>query len=776
MMSRVTVSKRQPDESKARHGNLAPPFKPKKPKDKKPKETKASKPLGDSYDIIGEIISHDPDKFVMDIVNTLGVEKQQTEGGVHVHLLDRENETTEIGGTHTHVFAMPDGMLIETENDGAHAHLLFKDDVDMVEWGGRHTHRVKMPDGTELLTEADGSHGHELQVTETAISGLHNHALALPGEMVIESLSPGQFWEHVTQMKALEKRIVLRDDEYCAVSEDGERSFGCFPTRAEAAERLRQVEAAAAAKKQAPREGMDREALDNARKARSRNFGVEVVERSSLTFSSGKPTTLSDYADPVNLKFPIDTVARARNARTRFKQFASNYGESKSRRVVHTRIVRRQLTLGIKPGIDKDDALDMLLPASLRDRAQKAVEKSFPMSFPAVLVEGGDMPAAGSSGLPLSLERVIPEPFRYWERTDKEAREIRDALIASDFFTEKNVRPIDIDGEMELRRVEVRMFLYEPEEDDKAPEPYLSKFQEFITSQPRESKFTLSQQIWKGDRISRKIWHLVLDDPRGGVDSWELLVDPAVCETQTAKFTKRDEKSLLTLAGPISIGKDLNGTRSIPSTIEILDQGIAEVSYGGSALKKVCFRGGLLKGMHTLVAEEAGSRIWEMTHVVTSDFSLLVKRFGKIEEPGDLVDVFNPVNAVSESAMSDIRRRLNDDDEQRMAVGIVLEPEVEDAQEDIYSVDEVERAAVDYMKSHERIKLMHDGDAINDRVTLLGSYLAKEDFSLGDETVAKGSWIAVLFVPDVELWESLKSGALGGLSIGGSAIRRPDES
>jgi hypothetical protein len=43
-------------------------------------------------------------------------------------------------------------------------------------------------------------------------------------------------------------RLEQRDGKWCAVSEDGTRSFGCFDTEGEARERLRQVEAAKAAK------------------------------------------------------------------------------------------------------------------------------------------------------------------------------------------------------------------------------------------------------------------------------------------------------------------------------------------------------------------------------------------------------------------------------------------------------------------------------------------------------------------------------------------------
>lgn len=130
--------------------------------------------------------------------------------------------------------------------------------------------------------------------------------------------------------------------------------------------------------KQAPRAGMSQDQLRAARDARSKEFGIEVVDSgSSLTFPSGFPTKLGQYGDPVNLKFPVDTVARARNARVRFKQNAmTTYDEEKSRAVVHERIVRAELKLGITPSFDEDDALDKLLPAALQRELQKIAKAS----------------------------------------------------------------------------------------------------------------------------------------------------------------------------------------------------------------------------------------------------------------------------------------------------------------------------------------------------------------------------------------------------------------
>lgn len=120
-----------------------------------------------------------------------------------------------------------------------------------------------------------------------------------------------------------------------------------------------------------------------AQRERSRSFGVEALENKgeNLSFPSGSPTTLVDYGDPVNLKFPLKPDNRARNARARFKQFADTYSRTSSKRVVHTRIVRRLLSIGANPSLNEDDPLDKLLPKSLRDRMSKRSKKA--MTTPA---------------------------------------------------------------------------------------------------------------------------------------------------------------------------------------------------------------------------------------------------------------------------------------------------------------------------------------------------------------------------------------------------------
>lgn len=117
----------------------------------------------------------------------------------------------------------------------------------------------------------------------------------------------------------------------------------------------------------------------SAQKQRSVQYGIEALEGKGerLSYPAAYPKTEVDYGDPVNLMFPIAPEGRARNARTRFKQFADDiYEMDKSKKIVHTRIVERLLKIGSKPSLSEDDPLDMLLDQGLRDRMMERLESS----------------------------------------------------------------------------------------------------------------------------------------------------------------------------------------------------------------------------------------------------------------------------------------------------------------------------------------------------------------------------------------------------------------
>ncbi len=108
--------------------------------------------------------------------------------------------------------------------------------------------------------------------------------------------------------------------------------------------------------------------------------------------------------------------------------------------------------------------------------------------------------------------------------------------------------------------------------------------------------------------------------------------------------------------------------------------------------------------------------------------------------------------------------------DERYVLGIVLEPEVVDAQGDIYSAEEIRAAAHRFMEDFGGLGLMHRV-LVNDQVKVLECYLAPVDFELAGVPVRKGTWLLGVRVLSDELWAQVKDGGLTGFSIGGSARR-----
>ena len=114
-----------------------------------------------------------------------------------------------------------------------------------------------------------------------------------------------------------------------------------------------------------------------------------------------------------------------------------------------------------------------------------------------------------------------------------------------------------------------------------------------------------------------------------------------------------------------------------------------------------------------------------------------------------------------------------DPSDERFVLGIVLEPEVVDAQGDIYSPEEIRQAAHRFMEEFGGLGLMHRF-RVNGQVKVLESYLAPADVQIGEVRVRKGTWLLAVRILSDELWEQVKDGQLTGFSIGGSARRVPE--
>ncbi len=112
--------------------------------------------------------------------------------------------------------------------------------------------------------------------------------------------------------------------------------------------------------------------------------------------------------------------------------------------------------------------------------------------------------------------------------------------------------------------------------------------------------------------------------------------------------------------------------------------------------------------------------------------------------------------------------------EKRFVQGIVLEPEVEDSQTDIYSEEEVRFASDWFMEHDGKLGLMHE-EALGEGAVLLENFIMPVDGVIGGQNVKKGSWIMSWRIVDDDIWAAVKAGRFTGFSIGGDSIRIAEE-
>lgn len=116
------------------------------------------------------------------------------------------------------------------------------------------------------------------------------------------------------------------------------------------------------------------------------------------------------------------------------------------------------------------------------------------------------------------------------------------------------------------------------------------------------------------------------------------------------------------------------------------------------------------------------------------------------------------------------------DEEKQIAYGPVLEPDLPDAQGDVMSVEDIEKAAHRFMLKAQLGRASADG--INHEIWVghskahvVESWIAHEDMTHGGDTIRKGTWMLGVHLADPALWDSVKKGELTGFSIGGRGIR-----
>lgn len=152
-------------------------------------------------------------------------------------------------------------------------------------------------------------------------------------------------------------------------------------------------------------------------------------------------------------------------------------------------------------------------------------------------------------------------------------------------------------------------------------------------------------------------------------------------------------------------------------------------------------------------------------------FVSLVKGSSKEPEKDEGVEVDVKTKTRKASNEEDVVKAV--DKEQRMAMFVVLEPDVVDAHGDTYNAEEVEKACNSYNQHSMKANLFHKVET--EKAKVLQSYISPSTFNVDDgRTVTKGTWLQMWHFPENDeesetIWKMVKSGEINGVSIGARA-------
>lgn len=337
-------------------------------------------------------------------------------------------------------------------------------------------------------------------------------------------------------------------------------------------------------------------------------------------------------------------------------------------------------------------------------------------------VKEGWMPDGANSALPAGIRDQIPEQYQYWKK-GVDAKKIRDDLVSA------------------IGKGDVKID-YE--------KPYGRK------SSMQKAEFVLQTFHDKKDGSPCQ-WSVRID--AGGSDLFVIKSDKNPVSDSSIRVEISEERygNSMLVNGRIPPGHYLNqGKRSDEYVLKI-DGGEVEITSYSKNFIKAYFRGEQLNGWFSIVKNKEG---WEWVRVTEPT-----------EKSEDGFEVYVPFDYVEKQVSK----------EKRLVTGIVLEPNVIDAQYDFEKPEVIERAAHRFLAGYNKpsiqggttIGLMHQ-QFHNVGVELVESYIAHDDFYLGGNStakkVAKGSWVMTVHVFDDKTWKDVKDGKLTGFSVGGTIV------
>ena len=120
---------------------------------------------------------------------------------------------------------------------------------------------------------------------------------------------------------------------------------------------------------------------------------------------------------------------------------------------------------------------------------------------------------------------------------------------------------------------------------------------------------------------------------------------------------------------------------------------------------------------------------------------------------------------------------LHKTERQGIFTGVVLEPGLPDAHDDVFSAPEIEATAHQFLKDYSSGQAEHKPDVEHSGrdagAELLEHYLAPCALTIAGEPVRAGSWLQTWKVNDPLTKAEIEDGRLTGLSLEGTGYRRP---
>lgn len=119
------------------------------------------------------------------------------------------------------------------------------------------------------------------------------------------------------------------------------------------------------------------------------------------------------------------------------------------------------------------------------------------------------------------------------------------------------------------------------------------------------------------------------------------------------------------------------------------------------------------------------------------------------------------------ASFTNFGRIVKVDDEAHYVTGVVYEPMAADAHDNFMTEPEIEKAAHWYLKHAGKVDVQHSFEPA-EGLSVVESWVTKSDTTIGSDTVRKGTWMMTVEVEDEDIWKSIRSGDITGLSMGGT--------